>query len=103
MRQTVAKSHSKQAYYDARKVNWGDLFPHPSKGKDTIRDRGVKRLNKVEHVEGVQVDEDDDLADIPIREDWPVAKLVNVGGVGEERAGDGQDDGDIIVRTYDQQ
>ena len=102
MRQTVAKSHSKQAYYDARKVNWGDLFPHPSKGKDTIRDRGVKRLNKVEHVEGVQVDEDDDLADIPIRKDWPVAKLVNVGDVGEERAGDGQDDGDIIVRTYDQ-
>lgn len=103
MRQTVAKSHSKQAYYDARKVNWGDLFPHPSKGKDTIRDRGVKRLNKVEHVEGVQVDEDDDLADIPIREDWPAAKLVNVGGVGEERAANGQDDGDIIVRTYDPQ
>lgn len=103
MRQTVAKSHSKQAYYDARKVNWGDLFPHPSKGKDTIRDRGVKRLNKVEHVEGVQVHEDDDLADIPIREDWPVAKLVNVGGVGEEGAEDRQDDGDIIVRTYDQQ
>jgi hypothetical protein len=102
VRQTVAKSHSKQAYYDARKVNWGDLFPHPSKGKDTIRDRGVKRLNKVENVEGVQVDEDDDLADIPIREDWPVAKLVNVGDVGEEGAGDGQEDGDIIVRTYDQ-
>jgi hypothetical protein len=53
-------------------------------------------------VEGVQVDEDDDLADIPIGEDWPVAKLVNVGDVGEEGAGDRQEDGDIIVRTYDQ-
>lgn len=25
---TVAKSHGKQEYYDARKSKWGDLFPH---------------------------------------------------------------------------
>jgi hypothetical protein len=100
VRQTVAKSHSKQAYYDARKVNWGDLFPHPSKGKDTVRDRGIKRLNKVEHPEGVQVAEDDDLADIAIGDDWPVAKLVNVDDVDEEGVGKEQD-GDVIVRTYD--
>lgn len=43
-RMTFAKSHSKQAYYDARKSSWGDLFPHTPKGKEVMRDRGVRRL-----------------------------------------------------------
>jgi len=101
VRQTVAKSHSKQAYHDARKVQWGDLFPHPSKGKETVRDRGIKRLNKIEPLEGAQVAEDDDLADIAVEEDWPVAKLVNV----EQKEGDvtnPEQEGDVIVRTYGQ-
>lgn len=42
----VAKSHGKQEYYDARKLNWGDLYPHAIMGKTEIRDRGVRRLAK---------------------------------------------------------
>ncbi|KAJ1948461.1 37S ribosomal protein S22 [Linderina macrospora] len=30
-RWTFTKSHDKQAYRDARKANWGDLFPHEPK------------------------------------------------------------------------
>ncbi|KAJ1964988.1 37S ribosomal protein S22 [Dipsacomyces acuminosporus] len=35
-RWTFTKSHSKQAYRDARKANWGDLFPHTPKST-TVR------------------------------------------------------------------
>lgn len=31
MRITIPKSQGKQAYYDARKSSWGDIFPHPPK------------------------------------------------------------------------
>lgn len=31
MRLTIPKSQGKQAFYDARKSSWGDIFPHPSK------------------------------------------------------------------------
>lgn len=31
MRMTIPKSQGKQAYYDARKSSWGDIFPHPPK------------------------------------------------------------------------
>jgi len=31
MRLTVPKSQGKQPYYDARKSNWGDIFPHEPK------------------------------------------------------------------------
>lgn len=31
LRVTIPKSQGKQAYYDARKSQWGDLFPHDSK------------------------------------------------------------------------
>jgi ribosomal protein RSM22 (predicted rRNA methylase) len=30
---TIPKSQGKQPYYDARKSQWGDLFPHGSKNK----------------------------------------------------------------------
>lgn len=43
-RMTVPKSHSKQGYHDARKVNWGDLFPHEPKGKVLTRHRGIRHL-----------------------------------------------------------
>jgi ribosomal protein RSM22 (predicted rRNA methylase) len=33
MRMTIPKSQGKQAYYDARKSEWGDIFPHESKNK----------------------------------------------------------------------
>jgi ribosomal protein RSM22 (predicted rRNA methylase) len=31
MRLTIPRSQGKQAYYDARKSSWGDIFPHPPK------------------------------------------------------------------------
>lgn len=37
MRMTIPKSQGKQEYYDARKSQWGDLFPHDSKIKPVER------------------------------------------------------------------
>jgi ribosomal protein RSM22 (predicted rRNA methylase) len=31
MRLTIPKSQGKQAFYDARKSSWGDIFPHEPK------------------------------------------------------------------------
>jgi len=38
---TVAKSHGKQEYYDARKSHWGDLFPHYNAEKSQKKKRGL--------------------------------------------------------------
>ncbi len=45
---TYPKSHSKQGYHDARKAQWGDLFPFPPKGKAVERTRGVRKLTKLQ-------------------------------------------------------
>ncbi|KAL0066595.1 37S ribosomal protein S22 [Marasmius tenuissimus] len=37
MRLTVPKSQGKQPFYDARKSNWGDIFPHEPKNKPQER------------------------------------------------------------------
>ncbi len=37
MRLTIPKSQGKQPYYDARKSNWGDIFPHPPKNSPQVR------------------------------------------------------------------
>lgn len=34
---TVPKSQGKQPYYDARKSEWGDIFPHEPKNRPQIR------------------------------------------------------------------
>ncbi|TKY91022.1 hypothetical protein EX895_001021 [Sporisorium graminicola] len=34
---TISKASGKQAYQDARKSKWGDLFPHPSRSKSVIK------------------------------------------------------------------
>ncbi|KAG8731298.1 37S ribosomal protein S22 [Ceratobasidium sp. 428] len=41
---TIPKSQGKQAYYDARKANWGDAFPHAPRIPPQIRTRGIRRL-----------------------------------------------------------
>jgi hypothetical protein len=41
---TIPRSQGKQAYYDARKANWGDAFPHPPRITPLIRTRGIRRL-----------------------------------------------------------
>jgi 3-methyl-2-oxobutanoate hydroxymethyltransferase len=48
-RMRVAKSHGKQIYYDARRLDWGDQYPHQPKGKVEMRTRGIRRLTKVDH------------------------------------------------------
>lgn len=50
IRLTVPRSASKQAFYDARKSTWGDLFPHPAKGTEIVRDRGIKKLLRTNSV-----------------------------------------------------
>jgi len=42
MRMTIPKSQGKQPYYDARKSDWGDIFPHPSKNKPQERQHVLK-------------------------------------------------------------
>jgi ribosomal protein RSM22 (predicted rRNA methylase) len=37
MRLTITKSQGKQAFYDARKSKWGDIFPHPPKNRAIVR------------------------------------------------------------------
>ncbi|KAH9897940.1 mitochondrial small ribosomal subunit Rsm22-domain-containing protein [Cubamyces lactineus] len=37
MRMTIPKSQGKQPFYDARKSEWGDLFPHEPKNKPQMR------------------------------------------------------------------
>lgn len=37
MRMTIPKSQGKQPFYDARKSEWGDLFPHEPKNKPQVR------------------------------------------------------------------
>jgi len=97
---TIPKSQSKQAYYDARKANWGDLFPHAPKNKETVRERGIKRLNKFEQPEPVEEEQNvDELVDILVSEDWPVAKLVDVVEP-KEKDPQTQLDDDVIVRTF---
>lgn len=41
-RMIVPKSQGKQIYYDARKLNWGDLFPHQAKTVLSISSIKVK-------------------------------------------------------------
>ena len=42
---TIPKSQGKQPYYDARKSEWGDIFPHEPKNRPQIRHQSttVKR------------------------------------------------------------
>ncbi|KAI0035111.1 mitochondrial small ribosomal subunit Rsm22-domain-containing protein [Vararia minispora EC-137] len=37
LRTTIPKSQGKQPYYDARKAEWGDIFPHPPKNPPQVR------------------------------------------------------------------
>lgn len=39
-RHTIPKSQGKQEYYDARKVKWGDSFPHAPKNGAQLAPRG---------------------------------------------------------------
>jgi hypothetical protein len=96
---TIPKSQSKQAYYDARKANWGDLFPHAPKSKEKVRERGVKRLNKFEPT--AEEEDMDDLSDITVDEDWPVAKLVDISESAEGSPSQTDRNGDLIVRTFE--
>ncbi|KAI0375467.1 hypothetical protein BV20DRAFT_1073580 [Pilatotrama ljubarskyi] len=42
MRMTIPKSQGKQPFYDARKSEWGDLFPHEPKNKPQVRPQSTR-------------------------------------------------------------
>ncbi|KAI0361117.1 Rsm22-domain-containing protein [Trametes cingulata] len=42
MRMTIPKSQGKQPFYDARKSEWGDLFPHEPKNKPQVRSQSTR-------------------------------------------------------------
>lgn len=44
---TIPRSQGKQAYYDARKANWGDAFPHAPRITPLVRTRGIRKLGPV--------------------------------------------------------
>ncbi len=115
VRLTLPRSHSKQAYHDARKVTWGDLFPHETKGAEIVRDRGLRKLlpynPPAEADEDVEQEAADgfDLGSLD-GFDWPVANLEDTPGDGtvaslEEDLGlEGRErkrrESDVIVRTF---
>ncbi|KAI0323089.1 mitochondrial small ribosomal subunit Rsm22-domain-containing protein [Amylostereum chailletii] len=42
IRMTIPKSQGKQPYYDARKSDWGDIFPHEPKNPSQVRYQPVR-------------------------------------------------------------
>jgi len=57
MRLTVPKSQGKQPYYDARKSNWGDIFPHEPKNppQERYQPRRAKRVGGTTAVKGSDI------------------------------------------------
>lgn len=54
---TIPKSQGKQAFYDARKASWGDLFPHPPKNppQDYYQPTRAKRKGGTTAVRGADI------------------------------------------------
>lgn len=52
MRHTIPKSQGKQAYYDARKSEWGDSFPHAPKNAPQERYTPTRDSRKATPVKG---------------------------------------------------
>lgn len=57
MRMTIPKSQGKQPYYDARKSEWGDLFPHEPKNtpQDRYQPTRAKRPGGTTPTRGVDI------------------------------------------------
>lgn len=73
---TVPKSLSKQAYHDARKTAWGDLFPHEPKGAQIVRTaKGLEPASAME------------------KSDWPVAEV-------DDQDVEPEEAGDVYVKTF---
>jgi ribosomal protein RSM22 (predicted rRNA methylase) len=75
VRMTIPKSLSKQAFYDARKTAWGDLFPHQLKGALVLRTGKSLEIP----------------ADAPV-DQWPVAEL--------DKGEEGSKESDTFVKTF---
>ncbi|KAG9013377.1 37S ribosomal protein S22 [Tulasnella sp. JGI-2019a] len=57
---TIPRSQGKQAYHDARKSSWGDIFPHPPKNGLEVRRRGRTPTKAGEKGAAEEEDEEDD-------------------------------------------
>ena len=56
LRMTIPKSQGKQPYYDARKSEWGDMFPHPPKNRPQERFQALKGKGAAEpEVQGADI------------------------------------------------
>ncbi|KAG6883795.1 hypothetical protein C0993_003698 [Termitomyces sp. T159_Od127] len=57
LRMTIPRSQGKQAFYDARKASWGDLFPHPPKNppQDYYQPTRAKREGGTTPVRGSDI------------------------------------------------
>ena len=56
LRMTIPKSQGKQPYYDARKSEWGDMFPHPPKNRPQERFQAPKGKGEAEpEVQGADI------------------------------------------------
>ena len=60
MRLTIPRSQGKQAYYDARKSSWGDIFPHPPKNRpqeryQPLRSKRAKREGGTKPISGADI------------------------------------------------
>lgn len=72
MRMTFPRSQGKQIFYDARKSNWGDLFPHTPKHSPVLRYTGSKP--KASKDAPVNVDDSEDMKpDVPLTKEEEMA------------------------------
>lgn len=56
MRMTIPRSQGKQAYYDARKSSWGDIFPHDPKNPPQVRYQSAgKDNNNIAELPGADI------------------------------------------------
>jgi ribosomal protein RSM22 (predicted rRNA methylase) len=60
MRMTIPKSQGKQAYYDARKSDWGDIFPHAPKNAPQERHQPA-RAKRYAPIKGADIGKRSDL------------------------------------------
>ncbi|GAC99560.1 hypothetical protein PHSY_007162 [Pseudozyma hubeiensis SY62] len=52
---TISKASGKQAYQDARKAKWGDLFPHPSRSRSVVKVLNPLTAVEMQSEEGEEV------------------------------------------------
>ncbi|KAJ1042288.1 hypothetical protein NDA14_000758 [Ustilago hordei] len=63
---TISKASGKQAYQDARKSKWGDLFPHPPRSRSVVK--VLNPLTALEYQQETEADAEVELDGLPLEE-----------------------------------